>query len=56
MKIRVTQMLHRTIELDVEAGNEQEAIAEGLLIAADIQDADWHYCEPVSEEGCSVHD
>jgi hypothetical protein len=56
MTIRITQLLQRTIDVEVDECNEEEAVAAALLRAADVQDDDWHYCEPISEEGCSADD
>jgi hypothetical protein len=40
------------IELEVDEATEQAAIAAGLIMAADIQPADWDYTwSPVTEKG-----
>ncbi|MCD5975304.1 hypothetical protein [Pseudomonas quasicaspiana] len=52
MKVRITHTLERTIDLEVDAPDEEKAVAIGLWLAFDIQPADWDYSwEPINEEG-----
>lgn len=52
MKVRIVHTLERTLELEVDAADEQQAIAAALQQAADIQPADWHYTwEPTATTG-----
>ncbi len=53
MTVRITHTLQRTIDLDVEEQDEEAAIQAALLIASNIQPADWDYTwEPTHTEGC----
>lgn len=55
MKILVTQTLQRTIEIEIDEENPQDAISSGLAAAADIQPADWDYTwTPLSQEAIPV--
>nr|WP_172693404.1 hypothetical protein [Pseudomonas fluorescens] len=57
MKIRITQTLEYTIELEVDCSDERAAIAEGVKLATDIQLADWDGTwEPTSVVGCMLAD
>ncbi len=51
MRVRITHVLERIIDLDVEAEDEATAVTTGLLVASDIQSADWDYTwKPTHEE------
>jgi hypothetical protein len=57
MKIRITQTLQRTVELEVDVTDEQAAIEAALVIASDTQAADWNYTwVPITQEGCVLGD
>jgi hypothetical protein len=52
MRVRITHVLERTIDLYLDTENESAAVAVGLQIASDIQPADWDYSRgPIHQEG-----
>lgn len=52
MKVQITNTSERTIDLEVDAPDEEKAVAIALWLAFDIQPADWDYTwNPIHEEG-----